>query len=55
MQYAEIHRKGDSITQAMQHNMIGKNIYGNPSDPYCIGLAEQWLKRETKQIKQVNL
>jgi hypothetical protein len=39
--YAEIHRKGDLITQAMQHTMIGENLYGNPSDPDSIGLVEQ--------------
>jgi hypothetical protein len=30
---ADIHRKGDSITHAMQHTMIGEKYFGNPSDP----------------------
>ena len=38
---ADIHRKGDSITHAMQHRMIGEKYFGNPSDPDSIGLAEQ--------------
>ena len=38
---AEIHRKGDSITQAMQHAMIGEKYFVDASDPDSIGLAEQ--------------
>ena len=28
----------------MQHSKIGKNEFGNPSDPHSIGLAEQLVK-----------
>jgi hypothetical protein len=38
---AEIYRKGDSTTQAMQHAMIGEKYFGDASDPDSIGLAEQ--------------
>ena len=42
--YAEIHRRGDSVTHAMQYSMIGELYFGNPSDPDSIGSAEQLVK-----------